>query len=164
MLNGAQGDDDEAHGGHFAMVTGRVGPGGAMGDWLADNFYTLDAFSEKGIVASVVPLDNYLADLNSGQAWYRPSYLIVAILRNERTANMIQGALCRVYNHFYRHQLVYDHATMNCASITRGRAARTRVADFLARARPRACWPRSAFPISRFASAAWARQRRHSTI
>ena len=26
MLNGAQGDDDEAHGGHFAMVTGRVGP------------------------------------------------------------------------------------------------------------------------------------------
>ncbi len=118
MLNGAQGDDDEAHGGHFAMVTGRVGPGGAMGDWLADNFYTLDAFSEKGIVASVVPLDNYLADLNSGQAWYRPSYLIVAILRNERTANMIQGALCRVYNHFYRHQLVYDHATMNCASIT----------------------------------------------
>jgi hypothetical protein len=118
MLNGAQGDDDEAHGGHFAMVTGRVGPGGAMGDWLADNFYTLDAFSEKGIVASVVPLDNYLADLNSGQAWYRPSYLIVAILRSERTASRVQGALCRVYNHFYRHQLVYDHATMNCASIT----------------------------------------------
>ncbi len=118
MLNGAQGDDDEAHGGHFAMVTGRVGPDGAIGDWLADNFYTLDAFSEKGIVASVVPLDNYLADLNSGQAWYRPSYLIVAILRDERTASRIQGALCRVYNHFYRHQLVYDHATMNCASIS----------------------------------------------
>jgi hypothetical protein len=118
MLNGAQGDDDEAHGGHFAMVTGRVGPGGAMGDWLADNFYTLDAFSEKGIVASVVPLDNYLADLNSGQAWYRPSYLIVAVLRDERTATRTQGALCRVYNHFYRHQLAYDHATMNCASIT----------------------------------------------
>lgn len=118
MLNGAQGDDDEAHGGHFAMVTGRVGREGAIGDWLASNFYTLDAFSEKGIVASVVPLDNYLADLNSGQAWYRPSYLIVAILRDERTASRVQGALCRVYNHFYRHQLVYDHATMNCASIS----------------------------------------------
>jgi hypothetical protein len=39
MLNGAQGDDDEAHAGHFALVTGRVGPGGAMGDWLANNFY-----------------------------------------------------------------------------------------------------------------------------
>jgi hypothetical protein len=118
MLNGAQGDDDEAHGGHFAMVTGRVGPNGAIGDWLAANFYTLDSFSEKGIAASMVPLDNYLADLNSGQAWYRPSYLIVAVLNDERTASRVQGALCRVYNHFYCHQLVYDHATMNCASIS----------------------------------------------
>jgi hypothetical protein len=118
MLNGAQGDDDEAHGGHFAMVTGRVGSDGAIGDWLANNFYTLDAFSEKGIAAAVVPLDNYLADLNSGQAWYRPSYLIVAVLKDERTASRIQGALCRVYNQFYRHQLAYDHATMNCASIS----------------------------------------------
>jgi hypothetical protein len=118
MLNGAQGDDDEAHGGHFAMVTGRVGPDGAIGDWLANNFYTLDAFSEKGIVAALVPLDNYLADLNSGQAWYRPSYLIVAVLKDERAASRIQGALCRVYNQFYRHQLAYDHATMNCASIS----------------------------------------------
>lgn len=118
MLNGAQGDDDEAHGGHFAMVTGRVGPDGAIGEWLANNFYTLDAFSEKGIDAAVVPLDNYLADLNSGQAWYRPSYLIVAVLKDERTASRVQGALCRVYNQFYRHQLVYDHATMNCASIS----------------------------------------------
>src|SRR5207244_10308681 len=25
ILNGAQGDDDEAHGGHFALITGRVG-------------------------------------------------------------------------------------------------------------------------------------------
>jgi hypothetical protein len=118
MLNGAQGDDDEAHGGHFAMVTGRVGKNGAIDDWLANNFYTLDSFSEKGIDAAMVPLDNYLADLNSGQAWYRPSYLIVAVLKDDRTASRVQGALCRVYNHFYRHQLVYDHATMNCASIS----------------------------------------------
>jgi hypothetical protein len=118
MLNGAQGDDDEAHAGHFAMVTGHVGRGGAIGDWLADNFYTLDSYSEKGIIASIVPLDNYLADLNSGQAWYRPSYLIVAILNDARTADRVQGALCRVYNHFYSGQLVYDHATMNCASIS----------------------------------------------
>ncbi len=118
MLNGAQGDDDEAHGGHFAMVTGRVGADGAMGDWLANNFYTLDAYSEKGIGAAIVQLDNYLADLNSCQAWYRPSSLIVAVLKDERTASRVQGALCRVYNQFYRHQLVYDHATMNCASIS----------------------------------------------
>jgi len=118
ILNGAQGDDDEAHGGHFALITGRVGTDGAIGDWLTNNFYTLDSFSEKGIIAAMTPLDNYLGDLNSGQAWYRPSYLIVAILKNERIASHIQGALGRVYNQFYRHQLRYDHATMNCASIS----------------------------------------------
>jgi hypothetical protein len=118
MLNGAQGDDDEAHGGHFAVVTGRVGAAGAMDDWLANNFYTLDLYSEKGIIAAPVPLDRYLADLNSGQAWYRPSHLVVAVLRDERTATQVQGALNRVYNQFYRHQLVYGNVTMNCAGIS----------------------------------------------
>ncbi|HEX7272048.1 MAG TPA: hypothetical protein VF420_07860 [Casimicrobiaceae bacterium] len=118
MLNGAQGDDDEAHGGHFALVTGRVGRGGSIDDWLVNNFYSLDIESEKGIIASMLPLDNYLADLNSGQAWYRPSYLLVAVLREGRAARTIQGALERTYNQFYRHQLVYRHAAMNCASIS----------------------------------------------
>jgi hypothetical protein len=118
MLNGAQGDDDEAHAGHFALVTGYVGPDGAIGDCITNNFYTLDAESEKGILPAPVPLDNYLADLNSGQAWYRPSYLVVAVLKRERVASRIQGALERTYNQFYRHQLVYRHATMNCASIS----------------------------------------------
>ncbi len=118
MLNGAQGDDDEAHGGHFAIVTGRVGRNGAMGNWLTNNFYTLDSYSEKGIIAAPTPLDNYLADLNSGQAWYRPSYLLVAILADDRVSNYAQSALGRVYNQLYRHQLVYQHATMNCASIS----------------------------------------------
>jgi hypothetical protein len=118
MLNGAQGDDDEAHGGHFAIVTGRVGRNGAMGNWLTNNFYTLDAYSEKGIIAAPTPLDNYLADLNSGQAWYCPSYLLVAILADDRVPNYTQSALGRVYNQLYRHQLVYQHATLNCASIS----------------------------------------------
>lgn len=115
MLNGAQGDDDEAHGGHFALMTGRVGPRGAMDDWLVYNFYTLDSVSEKGIIAAPVPLDNYLADLNSGQAWYRPSYMLVATLKNPRTALHLQSALARVFNQFYRHQFVYQHARANCA-------------------------------------------------
>lgn len=118
MLNGAQGDDDEAHGGHFALVTGYVGTAGAIGDWIANNFYTLDTESEKGILPAMVPLDNYLADLNSGQAWYRPSYLLVAVLKSERVASRVQAALGRTYSQFYRHQLVYRHATMNCASIS----------------------------------------------
>ncbi len=124
MLNGAQSDDDEALAGHFALVAGRMSgtadPGGpgAIGDWLASNFYTLDYESEKGIIAAMLPLDNYLADLNSGQAWYRPSYLLVAVLKSERVASLVQGALSRMYNQFYRHQLVYDHPTMNCTSIS----------------------------------------------
>jgi hypothetical protein len=118
MLNGAQGDDDEAHGGHFALVTGRVQDDGAIGDWLTNNFYSLDTESEKGIIAAPVPLDNYLADLNSGQGWYRPSHMLVAVFRDERAPALVQAALNRVYNQFWRHQLVYRHATMNCASIS----------------------------------------------
>ncbi len=118
LLNGAQGDDDEAHGGHFGLLTGRVGPQGQMHDWLVANYYTLDAESEKGILAAMVPLDNYLADLNSGQAWYRPSYMLVATLRDERTAAHLGSALARVFNQFYRHQFVYQHATANCTGIS----------------------------------------------
>ena len=118
MVNGAQGDDDEAHGGHFALVTGLVQENGSIGDWLTNNFYSLDIESEKGIIAAPVPLDNYLADLNSGQNWYRPSHMLVAILRDARAPFLLQGAFNRVYNQFWRHQLVYRHATMNCTSIS----------------------------------------------
>ena len=118
MVNGAQGDDDEAHGGHFALVAGRVQDDGAIGDWLASNFYTLDAESEKGIIAATVPLDNYLADLNAGQSWYRPSCMLVAVLADPRAATLLQSALGRVFNQFYRHQLVYYHPAMNCTSIS----------------------------------------------
>ena len=118
IVNGAQGDDDEAHGGHFALVTGRVQADGQIGDWLVNNFYSLDVESEKGILAAPVPLDNYLADLNSGQGWYRPSYMLVAVLKDERAAVLVQSALNRVYNQFWRHQLVYYHPSENCASIS----------------------------------------------
>ncbi|MFZ4535228.1 hypothetical protein [Propionivibrio sp.] len=118
MLNGAQGDDDEAHGGHFGLVTGRVGPQGQMHDWLIANYYTLDSESEKGIIAAMLPMDNYLADLNSGQAWYRPSWMLVATLRDERTAAHLVSAQARVFNQFYRHQFVYQHAAANCTGIS----------------------------------------------
>ena len=118
MVNGAQGDDDEAHGGHFALVTGCVQADGQIGDWLVNNFYSLDVESEKGILAAPVPLDNYLADLNAGQGWYRPSYMVVAVLKEERAAVLVQSALNRVYNQFWRHQLVYYHPSENCTSIS----------------------------------------------
>ncbi len=118
MVNGAQGDDDEAHAGHFALVTGRTREDGAIGDWLVNNFYALDSESEKGIIAAPVPLDNYLADLNSGQGWYRPSQLLVLVLADDRAAGLVQAGLNRVYNQFWRHQLPYRHATMNCTGIS----------------------------------------------
>lgn len=118
MVNGAQGDDDEAHAGHFAIVTGRVDAEGHIGDWLVNNFYSLDIESEKGILAAPVTLDNYLGDLNAGQSWYRPTYMVVAVLSSARAAALVQSALNRVYNQFYRHQLVYYHPSTNCTSIS----------------------------------------------
>lgn len=118
LLNGAQGDDDEAHAGHFCLVTGRVGQEGQMHDWLVANYYTLDTESEKGIIASMLPMENYLADVNSGQAWYRPSWMLVASLRDERTAAQLSSALVRVFDQFYRRRLAYQHAAANCAGIS----------------------------------------------
>lgn len=118
LLNGAQGDDDEAHAGHFAIATGRIAQDGAIGDWLANSFYSLDIVSEKGIIAAPVPLMNYQADLNAGQSWYRPSWALVAVLDDDRAARRIQAALNRVFLHFWRHQLRYYHPTDNCTSLS----------------------------------------------
>ena len=118
LLNGAQGDDDEAHGGHFAIATGRHDKGSEMADWMVNNFYNLGSFSEKGITAAMLPMANYLADLNSGQSWYRPSYMLVAVLKSDRAAYAYQGAISRVYHHFYRHDFYYRHASANCAGIS----------------------------------------------
>ena len=149
VLNGAQGDDDEAHGGHLALVTGRVAPDGAIGDWLVNNFYTLDSESEKGIIAAPVPLDNYLADLNAGQNWYRPSYLLVAVLSQPRAAALAQSALARVYNQFYRHQLTYAAPDDELRRHHRRRAARARLATSPRAVRRIACSRGRRCPSSR---------------
>jgi len=70
---------------------------------MANNFYNLDEVSEKGIIASMLPLDNYLMDPNSGQSYYRPTYLLVASLKDARAASRLQAAIEPIYNHFYRH-------------------------------------------------------------
>ena len=117
MLNGAQGDDDESYGGHFAVATGRFGPAGEWDDWLVNNFYSLASISEKGIVAATLPMDAYMGDLNSGQAWYRPSYMLVAVLKDQRAPALYQEAISRVFSHFYRQDFHYRHASTNCAGI-----------------------------------------------
>ena len=118
ILNGAQGDDDESLGGHFAVATGRIGDRGEWSNWAVNNFYNLDSFSEKGIVAATLPMDNYLMDLNSGQQYYRPSYMLVAVLSDARAAAAFQGGVQRIFNRFYRHDFQYRHASANCAGIS----------------------------------------------
>lgn len=117
LLNGAQGDDDEAHAGHFSLLTGRAGAQGEMHDWLVANYYTLESESEKGILSAMVPMQHFMADLNSGQAWYRPSWMLVATLRDERTAIHLSSALARMFNHYYRYPFAYHHAVANCTGI-----------------------------------------------
>ncbi len=118
VCNGAQGDDDEAHAGHFAIATGRVADDGDIGAWLVNSFYSLDIESEKGILAAPVPLDNYQGDLNSGQSWYRPTHVLVAVLDEPRAAHLVQAGLLRVFQQFWRHQLAYHHPRVNCTSMS----------------------------------------------
>jgi hypothetical protein len=63
-------------------------------------------------------MDNYLMDLNSGQQYYRPSTMLVAVLNDGRTAVAYQGGVQRVFNHFYRHDFRYRHAAANCTGIS----------------------------------------------
>lgn len=118
MLNGAQGDDDEAHGGHFGILTGQYEADGNWSRWLVNNFYNLDSYSEKGIVAAVTPADKYLMDLNNGQSYYRPSYMLVAIMKDNSVPQQYQASINQVFSHFYHHDFVYNHAKANCAGIS----------------------------------------------
>jgi hypothetical protein len=117
MLNGAQGDDDEALAGHFSLFTGRTGPNGSMADWMFDNFYDMNTVSEKGIVASMVPMDKYMADLNSGQSWYRPTDMLVMIMKDDRVPLQTQELFKKRYAEYYAQDFKYDHTHMNCTAL-----------------------------------------------
>lgn len=117
ILNGAQGDDDEAHGGHFAIATGNIDKNGQFNNLLVNNFYGINSFSEKGIISSRVPLDLYQADLNSGQSWYRPSYMLFAVLKNDKLSNLYQQSINHKFSEFYQHHFEYNHALANCSGI-----------------------------------------------
>jgi hypothetical protein len=117
MLNGAQGDDDEALAGHSSLFTGVYGPGGSMADWMFDNFYDMNTVSEKGIIAAMTPMDKYMADLNSGQSWYRPSYLLVMIMKDPRVPLQTQEMFKQRYAQYYAQDFKYDHTHLNCTAL-----------------------------------------------
>jgi len=85
---------------------------------MANNFYNLDEVSEKGIIASMLPLDNYLMDPNSGQSYYRPTYLLVASLKDARGPIRLQPATEPIYNHFSRQDFLFHHSYANGACIS----------------------------------------------
>ena len=118
MLNGAQGDDDEAHGGHFALTIGRYRDDGDIADWLVANFYNPDVVSEKGILPALVPMDNYLADLNSGQQQYRPSWLVCCVLSDADIASALYRQLIDTLHRLYDHRLHYQHTDNNCTGLS----------------------------------------------
>ncbi|MBI4345859.1 MAG: hypothetical protein HY553_03325 [Elusimicrobia bacterium] len=117
MLNGAQGDDDEAHAGHYSMFTGRFGPRGEIADWMYSNFYDMDQNSEKGIIPSLVPMDKYMADVNSGQSWYRPTDILVAVLNDDAQILRVQEQFKDIYVQYYNHSLKYHRTVKPCASL-----------------------------------------------
>ena len=121
ILNGAQGDDDEAHGGHFGIVTGRVGPHGEWADWIVNNFYDADVVSEKGILPAMVPMDNYLMDLNSGQSYYRPSALLVLVLKQDRIPAAYQTNIQDVFLNYARRERMPVHIRLMTGQEIEGR-------------------------------------------
>jgi hypothetical protein len=118
VLSGAQGDDDGAGAGHLGVATGFFGPGGEWSDWLVENFYPHKVGSVKGIVSASVPMDNYLFDVNSGQLFFRPAYMLVAVLRRPDAAHEIQNALHSTMLDHYCRRIEYDAATRNSTAMS----------------------------------------------
>lgn len=119
VLNGAQGDDDEAHGGHFSAMMGSS-PDSAIDlrDLVVANYYNPDIVSEKGILPAFAPLDAYLTDLNAGQQFYRPSDAVVVVLDKPDCLHNFWAESALQMRALYEHQFNYDHALMNCTGIT----------------------------------------------
>lgn len=118
VLTGAQGDDDGSRGGHLAVGTGVLGERGEWGDWLVTNFYPLFEGNAKGIIPATLPIDNYLYDLNSGQLYYRPGYMLVAVLARPRAAVAVQQALDGTLHALHCGDIEFDRARRNSTAMT----------------------------------------------
>jgi hypothetical protein len=118
ILSGAQGDDDGSLGGHLGVATGRVGPDGEWDQWLVENFYPVDDPNAKGIIPASVPVDSYLTDVNSGQLFYRPGYMLVAVLREPRVAIQAQQALHGTLLQLYCREITYYRGRHNSTAMS----------------------------------------------
>ncbi|HEX6994509.1 MAG TPA: hypothetical protein VF339_10235 [Gammaproteobacteria bacterium] len=118
VLTGAQGDDDGSRAGHLAIATGVLGERGEWDEWLVTNFYPLLEGNAKGIIPASLPIDNYLYDLNSGQLYYRPGYMLVAVLARPRAAVAVQRALENTLHALHCGSIEFDRARRNSTAMT----------------------------------------------
>lgn len=118
VLSGAQGDDPGAEAGHIAVATGRLGPDGGWADWMVNDIYPLANLGAKQIDSGPVPMDKYLTDLNSGQALYRPVYVLVAVLRDEAVPRRVQEAFHAFYPRYWCHELLFHPARHNSTQMS----------------------------------------------
>lgn len=118
VLSGAQGDDIGAGAGHLGIAAGYFGPQGEWSDWLVENFYPHKVSTVKAIISASVPMDNYLLDLNSGQLYFRPGYMLVAVLRRPDVAHRIQESLHRTMLDHYCRRIEYDAAVRNSTAMS----------------------------------------------
>src|SRR5690606_32870940 len=72
----------------------------------------------KGIIPASLPLDNYLYDLNSGQLFYRPAYMLVAVLAEPRAAIAVQQALDGTLHALHCGTIEFDRARRNSTAMT----------------------------------------------
>lgn len=56
---------------------------------------------------------NYLLDFNCGQFYYRPGYMLVAVLRRPDVASDIHRALHQTMLAFYCREFTFDQASFN---------------------------------------------------
>ncbi len=118
ILSGAQGDDDGSRGGHLGVATGFVGPQGQWDHWLVENFYPVDDPNAKGIIPASVPADKYLADVNSGQLYYRPAYMLVVVLREPRVAGFVHQGLHANLLRLYCRENIYRRGRNNSTAMS----------------------------------------------
>jgi hypothetical protein len=118
VLSGAQGDDDGGRAGHLGIATGTFGPRGEWSDWLVDNFYPLDDPSAKGIIPASLPMDNYLFDVNSGQLYWRPGHMLVAVLREPRVASRVHAALQETLFDLYCREIEFHMSRRNSTAMS----------------------------------------------
>lgn len=118
VLSGSQADSPGSHAGHIAIATGRLGAGGEWAGWLANDVYPIATVGDKGILPGAVTMDNYLTDLNSGQAMYRPVYVVAAVLDAPEAALAVQTGFDGFFLRYWCRQVEYDRARRNSTALS----------------------------------------------